>query len=184
MSSIIIVSVFHSVFRGKINLAVTLIRNCGTGNMVEKSTMIKKILVAVIAALLTSAIPLAFAASACAETAIGPSSITTIDPNVTYHYDYTIENVTGMGLPRSGSLDLRFDKSGIVSGYYNPGVGLSYIPVTGGLEGNSLWLDLGARTERLLHVNATLNSDGTIAGNAFRDRSTAEYSFDATLAKS
>jgi hypothetical protein len=176
---------FHSVFRGKINPGVTERRNNCMKNTVEKSAMFKKILVAAIATLLTSAMPLAFAGSASAETTIGTSNASVIiDPNATYHYNYTIENATGMGLPRSGSLDLRFGKDGIVSGYYNPGIGLSFIPVTGGLDGNSLWLDLGAKTMHLMHVDATLNPNGTINGNAFRDRSNAEYSFDATLAKS
>jgi hypothetical protein len=63
-----------------------------------------------------------------------------------------------------GTLTLTVDADGIVNGYYRAADGNRLTYVTGGLDGNHLWLDLGQ--DGLSHIDGTFDGR-TIAGGTF-----------------
>ncbi len=78
--------------------------------------------------------------------------------------------------PWTGTLQLTFNPSGIIQGYYRPADNMAYIPVTGGRDGDNVWLDIGSSGR--LHVNGTLQN-GAIVGGAIDERTHEAYNFTA-----
>jgi hypothetical protein len=62
-----------------------------------------------------------------------------------------------------GTLQLTVSKDGIVQGYYRPN-GENFHPVTGGLNGDKIWLDISYQGG--LHVDGVLKG-GRIVGSTF-----------------
>lgn len=58
-------------------------------------------------------------------------------------YNITIWNPITQAYPVTGSMDLRFHSDGVVDGYYHPAGLPSFIPITGGRNGDHIWLTLG-----------------------------------------
>ena len=54
-----------------------------------------------------------------------------------------------------GSLRLHVSADGIVSGFYRPDADARFIPVTGGLSGNRLWLEIGIFARRPVRFSGT-----------------------------
>jgi hypothetical protein len=101
-------------------------------------------------------------------------------PSPTYHYDTALTDLYGSSAPYSGSIDLRFASSGIISGYYQPDDLLSFVPVTGGRTGDDVWFEIGSSST--IHVTATIKGDA-IVGQAYNDSDNKQYAFKATLTK-
>jgi hypothetical protein len=91
-------------------------------------------------------------------------------------YQASLQPITQLEAPWTGTLQLTINPNGIIQGYYHPADQMAFIPVTGGQDGNSVWLDIG--TMGRLHVNGTLHN-GTIAGSAVDERTNETYSFTA-----
>ena len=79
---------------------------------------------------------------------------------------YTTTFVQELGVGRlgagayEGTLDLTIDSRGLVNGYYRPDGG-TFIQVTGGVDGTSVWLDFGFMGH--VHVTGTFEQ-GQIVG--------------------
>jgi hypothetical protein len=54
-----------------------------------------------------------------------------------------------------GSLQLHVSAGGLVSGYYRPDADARFVPVTGGLSGTRLWLEIGIFSRRPLRFSGT-----------------------------
>jgi hypothetical protein len=74
-----------------------------------------------------------------------------------------------------GRLTLTISPDGIVSGFYRPADGTRLSDVTGGLDGNRIWLDLGQGG--LSHIDGTYDGR-TINGGIYV--SGQDYTFTAT----
>jgi hypothetical protein len=72
------------------------------------------------------------------------------------HYNVSIWNSLTHAYPVAGSMDLRFHADGIVDGYYHPAGLPSFVPITGGRDGDHIWLTIG-------------NSGGWQLNGSFRD---------------
>lgn len=102
-------------------------------------------------------------------------------PATSYHYNTALTELYGSPSPYSGTLDLRIDADGIVNGYYHPEDPASFVQVTGGRDGNRIWLDIGQKGE--IHVSGTI-VNGTITGQAvYSDDQSGLYAFKATPSK-
>jgi hypothetical protein len=66
-----------------------------------------------------------------------------------------------------GSLQLTITPDGIVNGYYRPDDG-SFHTVTGGLNGNQIWFDIGYQGG--MHITGTLTGDQIVGGTFIGDR--------------
>lgn len=82
----------------------------------------------------------------------------------------------GSPAPFSGTLDLKVNPGGIVSGYYFEADGAMYVPVVGGLTGDRIWLDIGRSGS--MHVEGQVEPRGVITGTAF-DKASGEFKFVA-----
>jgi hypothetical protein len=111
--------------------------------------------------------------------AISPAA-TAYTGNQTTHANFStsISPLFGFGAPWTGTLQLTFNPDGIVNGYYRPDDNMNYIPVTGGRNGQDIWLDIGERGQ--LHITGTLQND-KIIGTALNERSDHPYKFSAGL---
>lgn len=95
----------------------------------------------------------------------------------TQHYSTSMTELYGSPAPYSGSLDLKVDPSGIVSGYYFSADGSQlYVPVVGGQSGDRIWLDIGRSGN--VHVEGRVQAHGIIVGTAF-DKTNGQFSFVA-----
>jgi hypothetical protein len=122
---------------------------------------------------------LALAAALAAAPAISHAATTQAGAPVKMSYTTTLEPITGLGAPWTGSLDLTFNPDGIIQGWYHPADNLmAFIPVTGGRSGDKVWLDIG--TNGRLHVDGRLKN-GVIKGTAFDQSSTQAYDFRARV---
>src|SRR5579863_3584455 len=63
-----------------------------------------------------------------------------------------------------GKLQLTISPDGIISGYYIPEYDGSFVPVTGGEENGSYWLDIAGPTD--LHITGHVGADGSLVGTA------------------
>lgn len=90
-------------------------------------------------------------------------------------FDTQITELYGSLAPYQGRLDLHFSENGTISGYFRPVDTGSFIPVTGGRNGNDLWFDIG--NSGRFHFTGTL-SDGRISGGAIQGNS--QYKLSAT----
>jgi hypothetical protein len=89
-----------------------------------------------------------------------------------------MQSVMGLDTPWTGTLQLTINSNGIIQGYYHPAYQIAFIPVTGGRDGDNVWLDIGSAGR--LHVNGTLHN-GTIVGSAVDERTHTPYSFTARV---
>ncbi len=78
--------------------------------------------------------------------------------------------------PVTGTIDLVYHDNGNVTGYYHPAGLPSRIPVTGGRQGDEIWLTIGFEGSWQLNGNF---HDGMITGSA-NNGTTHPYSFKAT----
>jgi hypothetical protein len=63
-----------------------------------------------------------------------------------------------------GRLQLTISPDGIISGYYIPEYDGNFVPVTGGEENGSYWLDIAGSTD--LHISGRVDADGSLVGTA------------------
>jgi hypothetical protein len=63
-----------------------------------------------------------------------------------------------------GTLRLTTAADGTVEGWYIPDDNTAYLPVVGGMENGQLWLNVG--NSGRLHIDATVQKDGTLVGSA------------------
>ena len=101
------------------------------------------------------------------------------------HTDRTVVYSTSLqglndttAVPLTGSLHVRISKDGIISGFYRPDYTMDFTPVTGGVDGDHVWLLIGATSPT--RVDGTY-ANGTIAGTAYTPDH-AIYQFAATNA--
>jgi hypothetical protein len=94
----------------------------------------------------------------------------------TQHYTTSMTELYGSPAPYSGTLDLKVDPSGIVSGYYFPTGGALYVPVVGGQTGDRIWFDIGNRGN--IRIEGRVQQHGVIVGTAF-DRANGQFTFVA-----
>jgi hypothetical protein len=81
----------------------------------------------------------------------------------------------GSSAPFSGTLDLTIGADGIVGGHYFPADGAMFVPVVGGITGDTIWFDIGDSGS--LHFSGRFKND-TIVGTAF-DKGNTQYTFVA-----
>lgn len=71
---------------------------------------------------------------------------------------------SSLAYPVTGELQIKTSSDGIISGYYRPGDNNDFVPVTGAVRGNHVWIDIGRAN--IMRVDAAYG-DGTIVGTAF-----------------
>lgn len=98
----------------------------------------------------------------------------------TADYTTSISPLVGFGYPYTGRLQLTVNADNIINGYYRPADNNDYVPVTGGRDGNSVWLDIGS--DGRIHVNGTLQN-GVITGTAYDATVKESYKFSAAVSK-
>ena len=113
------------------------------------------------------------------------------DAATSYHYDTALTQQFGSIVPFTGTLDLNIDSSGIVNGYYHPSDSeATFITVTGGRQGDSIWMDIGRKAS--LRVSGKFDKSGAILGQAIGShptndpitgQATAIFTFTATPSK-
>jgi hypothetical protein len=96
--------------------------------------------------------------------------------SATNHYDIAIWNVLTHDYPVTGTMDLTYHGDGTVRGYYHPAGLPSFVPITGGRQGDHIWLTIGTQGRWTLDGNFR---DGKITGSANNGGMTP-YSFVAT----
>lgn len=122
---------------------------------------------------------LVIAAALAGFPAISQAATTQATVPVHATYQTTLESVYGLPSPWSGTLQLTLNPDGIIQGYYHPADNMSeFIPVTGGRDGDRVWLDIG-RNGRL-HVTGVLAND-VITGGAIDLSTQEEYKFSAKV---
>lgn len=109
-------------------------------------------------------------------TAVPANAVTTAPTPTAHRYATTMTGLYGNYGPLSGSLTLRIYNDGIVQGTYATYDGPQFIPVTGGLNGNNIWFDIGMQGR--IHVDARIQRNGRIVGSAIA-RNLIQYSFVA-----
>jgi hypothetical protein len=117
---------------------------------------------------------LGLAGSGAASAAL--SGAPAIPVNTQLAFSTSLQAMNGLlpGGALEGQLRIRVSSGGIVQGIYRPVDG-GIQPVTGGITGNKIWLDLADNGG--LHVTGTLK-DGKIVGGALI--SERDYRFTAT----
>jgi hypothetical protein len=103
---------------------------------------------------LFAALTIAFAVPAFAYAA-------TVQTTKTIDYATSIGPVVGFAVPYAGRLQIRTSAAGIITGYYRPADNNDFVPVTGAVDGNRVWMDIGR--EGGTRVNGTL-ANGKIVG--------------------
>ena len=116
-----------------------------------------------------------------AATALGlagqPAPSLAVQQNAATYYNTRLVEIYGSPAPLAGTLQLRISADNIVNGYYRAEGGLgTYIPITGGLDGNDIWFDIGESGD--VRVTGKL-VNGAIVGTAF-DKQHTQYNFTAT----
>ncbi len=94
------------------------------------------------------------------------------------NYDTSLRSVYGMPSPWTGALQLTINPDGVIQGYYRPADDDSFVPVTGGRNGNDVWLDIGMAGR--LHVTGVMHGNA-ITGGAIDERSNRAYDFSAQV---
>jgi hypothetical protein len=91
-------------------------------------------------------------------------------------YATALTELYGSPAPYTGEMRLTVSSDGTIHGYYFPSDGASsFIPVTGGRTGNSIWFDIG--DGGMYRVQGRVH-DGTIVGTAFTPNN-QQYTFVA-----
>lgn len=121
---------------------------------------------------------LAAAAALSAVPAVSQAAVSSTTQAVHANYDTTFGPIMGFAVPWSGKLQLTFTPDGIIQGYYRPDDNGAFVPVTGGRQGDSVWLDIGRSGN--LRVTGTVQNN-RIVGAAVDDRTQQEYAFNAQL---
>lgn len=121
---------------------------------------------------------LVIAASLAAVPAISQATTTQASAPVHATYETSMQSIYGLDAPWTGTLQLTFNPDGIIQGYYRPADDMAFIPVTGGRNGESVWLDIGRRGH--LHVNGVLQN-GVITGSAVDESTQKPYKFSARV---
>lgn len=123
---------------------------------------------------------LVLASALAAVPAVSQATVTQATAPMHATYETTIETIYGPSVPWSGTLDLTFNPSGFIQGYYHPADNIGeFVTVTGGFTGERVWMDIG-RSGRL-HVTGVLEN-GVITGNAFDYSTQQQFKFSAKLA--
>lgn len=92
-------------------------------------------------------------------------------------YQTSLETIPGPSAPWTGSMQLTISPNGIIQGWYHPAYDMtSLIPVTGGRNGDNVWLDIGTRAR--LHVSGTMNNKA-INGSAIDNTTHKLFTFSA-----
>lgn len=121
----------------------------------------------------------ALAAALAGVPALSQAATTNATTPIHQTYETSMQSIDGLGAPWTGTLQITFNADGIVQGYYHPADNMSaFIPVTGGRNGNAVWLDIG-RSGRL-HVNGVLDN-GVITGGAIDQSTQQAYKFSARV---
>ncbi|HKU67424.1 MAG TPA: hypothetical protein VJP85_06600 [Candidatus Baltobacteraceae bacterium] len=119
------------------------------------------------------------AASLAGVPAISQAATTQAAAPVHATYETSMQSIYGLDAPWTGTLQLTIGSDGIIQGFYHPADNMTaLIPVTGGRDGNSVWLDIG-RSGRL-HVNGVLEN-GVITGGAVDESTHTPYKFSARI---
>lgn len=95
----------------------------------------------------------------------------------TEHYNIAIFNALTHDYPVTGTMDITYHADGIVRGYYHPAGLPSFVPITGGRTGDSIWLTIGTQGRWTLNGHF---HDGKITGSATSSQRHFPYSFVAT----
>jgi hypothetical protein len=109
------------------------------------------------------------------------SQAVTTQPTASVHHTYTtsLQPQIGLDAPWTGTLKLTLNPDGIIQGYYYPGDDqVAFIPVTGGRNGDRVWLDIG--TTGRLHIEGIIKN-GSIAGTALDERTSQPFKFTARV---
>ncbi len=91
-------------------------------------------------------------------------------------FNISIWNPLTADYPVTGTIDVTYHANGNVTGYYHPAGLSSRIPITGGRQGDEIWLTIGFEGSWQLIGNF---HDGIITGAA-NNGTTRPYSFKAT----
>jgi hypothetical protein len=122
---------------------------------------------------------IALAAVLAATPAISKAATAQATAPMKMTYTTSLEPITGIGAPWTGTLNITINPDGIIQGYYHPADNvMAFIPVTGGRNGDRVWLDIG--TMGRLHVDGLLKND-VISGTAFDESTTQAYDFSARV---
>lgn len=93
------------------------------------------------------------------------------------HFNVQIWNDITHDYPLTGTMDITYHPDGIIRGYYHPAGLPSFVPITGGRDGDRIWLTIGTSGRWTLNGHF---HDGRITGSASRSGATTPYSFVAT----
>jgi hypothetical protein len=63
--------------------------------------------------------------------------------NKTVDYETAVKPIDSLAYPLTGTLQIRTSSDGIITGYYRPADNNDFIPVTGGVTGDHVWIDIG-----------------------------------------
>ena len=106
-----------------------------------------------------------------------PAPSLAVQQNAMTYYNTRLVEIYGSPAPFAGTLQLRISPDNIINGYYRAEGGLgTYIPITGGRDGDDVWFDIGERGD--VRVTGKL-VNGAIVGTAVDEHDT-QYNFTAT----
>jgi hypothetical protein len=101
--------------------------------------------------------------SLLAALAFSTAAIGSVRADDATHYNVAIWNPITNAYPVTGTMDLTFHSDGIVRGYYHPAGLPSFVPITGGRQGDHIWLTIGRQGAWQLDGRF---HDGKITGSA------------------
>jgi len=108
------------------------------------------------------------------------AAVTVRDAQGVAHLNLDTEFIPQLGAGYyGGSLQLTITPDGIVNGLFRPDDGSSFHTVTGGLNGDQIWFDIGFQGG--VHVTGILNGDHIVGGTYIGNHL---YDFKATPKKS
>ena len=96
-------------------------------------------------------------------------------------YRTALTQIYGSQYPVTGSLELANDGNGILHGYYRPDDNQDLIPVTGGISGSHVWIDIGSAGQ--YRIDGHLDGQ-KIVGSVTSGAAPGELEFVATPEKS
>lgn len=118
--------------------------------------------------------------AACAAllfTPLGALAAQNAAKTITYHTAYTQTNPFPSGGEVTGQMRLTFSPDGIVSGTYREEYGSRISSVTGGVDGNKIWLSFGTQGRR--RFTGVIEKDGKITGTLSNWRGPRQFHFTA-----
>jgi hypothetical protein len=117
---------------------------------------------------------LALGALLAAIPAMGYAAQATI--NKTIDYSTSMRPINTIDYPVTGELQIRTSKNGIITGYYRPADNNDFIPVTGGVNGDHVWIDIGRAGGT--RINGQFK-DGNIVGSAMTNHGIMQFTASA-----